>query len=247
MIFFLYISVISICMYIFLVALQLNFVIAGGFTICIGVSFFLVSFYTQQKAFLKILDEKCDPKRFLEIMNKQKKRFKRDKKMVNIAEYNCAVSYMLLGKTQEAKDCILGIDTDLFFANKKNAIIYVINLMLCYYELGEIEEAESLYEENLEKIRDNKCGLDKIVEILSGMRYYFLKQFDQSYEVLESLLSSELSTRLYLGVLFYLAKMDQQKGNVELAKNRFHEVAKKGNTLWIAQEAKQILNNQLAL
>ena len=41
--------------------------------------------------------------------------------------------------------------------------------------------------------------------------------------------------------------MDQQKGNVELAKNRFHEVAKKGNTLWIAQEAKQILNNQLAL
>lgn len=247
MIFVLYVIIIYICMYIFFAVFHLNYVLAGVLSLSIGVSFYLISFFKEQKSFLKILDEKCDPERYLEVMIKQKKRFKRDKKMVNYAEFNCAVSYMLLGKSQEAKDCMLGIDTDLFFTNKKNAIIYVIDLVLCYYELGEIEKAESLYQENFEKLQDIKFGLEKNVEILSGVRYYYLKQLDQSYEVLESLLTSELSTRLYLGVLFYLAKMDQQKGDVQLAKERFHKVAEEGNKLWIAQEAKQILNNQLAI
>lgn len=245
--FFVYICIVSICMFIFSTVLQLNTIMAGVYSICIGVSFYLIGLYIQQKTFLKILDEKCDPMRFLTIMNKQKKRYKRDKKMLSCLEFNCAIAYMLLGDYQEANDRILEIDTDLFFINNKYAIIYSIGLILCYYELGEIEKAESLYQENAEKFKNIKNGLDKNIVILSGERYYHLKQYDKSYEVLESILSSDVSTRLYLDVLFYLAKMDQQKGNIELAKERFHEVAKKGNTLWIAQEAKQILNNQLAL
>lgn len=240
---FLYFIIFLIFTFIFVDIFHFNYVLTCVINVCIGMSYFLISFTIQQKAYMKILDEKCDPVRFLEIMVKQKKRFKYIKKMMNWAEMNCAVSYLLMGNYQEAKDRILGVDTILLFTNKKNAIIYVIDLILCYYGLGEIEKAESLYQENAEKLKNQEYGLDKHIEILSGERYYYLKQYDQSYIVLESLLSSGLNTRLYLGVLFYLAKMDQQKGNVELAKERFHEVAEKGNTLWIAQEAKKILNN----
>lgn len=117
----------------------------------------------------------------------------------------------------------------------------LINLILCYYGLGEIEKAELLYETDLVQLCPITKRLKKCVEILIGERYYYLKNYDQSYEHLKKLLNYDLNKRQYLGVLYLLAQMDVINGATDQAIKRFKKIAKLGNKLFIARASQEML------
>ena len=189
---------------------------------------------------IKALDSDCDPERFLKMMDKQEKRVGKKESIVMRLNINRAAAYMLLGNYQAAKEYLQGIEKSYLSEKNGSYLVYIINLILCYYELGDIEKAELLYETELVQLCPITKRLRKSVEILIGERYYYLKNYDQSYKHLKNLLNYDLDKRQYLGALYRLAQMDVLNGATELASKRFKKIAKLGNKLWIAKDSHEM-------
>jgi hypothetical protein len=84
--------------------------------------------------------------------------------------------------------------------------------------------------------------LQKSVEILIGERYYYLKEYSQSYEYLKKLISFDLTKRQYLGILFRMAQIEVLNGAAEQAAVKFKKIAKLGNKLYIAKASEEMLS-----
>lgn len=191
----------------------------------------------------KVLDSDCDPERFLEMIDKLEKKRGKERRIMNRLAVNRAVGHLVLGNFQIAKEYLEGIDTSYLSEKDGSYLIYNINLILCHYELGEIEEAEHLYETNLVKLSPLGKRLQKSIEILIGERYYYLGKYDLSYEHLNNLLSCDLEKRQYLGVLFRLAQMEIMMGKSDEAIRKLNKIKKLGNKLWIVKASHEILES----
>lgn len=216
---------------------------AGYAVIAVGSILLFLGYYIQERVYLNILNEKCDPIRFLKLMNKKIENYKWIKSLRIPYEFNCAVSYMSLGRYQEAKSCIQECGISGLNLNRRYSITYNIDLIICHYELDELEQAEELYHANIEKLTSNKRNkcMSTNIDIFLGMRYFYLGTYEESYEQLKQIAERKICTRHYLEISFYLAKMDIRNNQLEQATKRFSEIAEKGNTLWIAHEAKRLI------
>jgi tetratricopeptide (TPR) repeat protein len=199
--------------------------------------------YIISKSQRKALDTDCDPERFLKMMDRQEKRFRRNDGALNRLAVNRAAAHMVLGDYKRAEEYLEGIDTSYLSEKNGTYLVYIINLIFCYYELGRIDEAELLYETKMVKLCPIGKRLQKSVDLLVGERYYFLKQYDLSYDYLYKLLNFELNKRQYMEVLYYLAQMDMIKGETKQAIDKLSKVAKQGNKLWIAKASRDKLDH----
>lgn len=189
----------------------------------------------------KALDSDCDPERFLQMIDKQEKRRGKDQRIMNRLAVNRAAAHITLGNSQTAKEYLEGIDISYLSEKDGSYLAYTINLILCHYELDEIEKAETLYETNLVKLCPLGKRLQKSVEILIGERYYYLGKYELSYKHLKKLLNCDLDKRQYLSVLYRLAQMDVRNGATEQAVEKFKKIEKLGNKLWIVKSSQKIL------
>ena len=81
--------------------------------------------------------------------------------------------------------------------------------------------------------------LQEAVELLIAERFFFLKRFDESKEKFKDLLIRKISKRKILGIEYRLAQICEISGDSDLAKEKYLEVTKNGNKLWIAEESKK--------
>ncbi len=177
------------------------------------------------------------------MIDKQEKRRGKEPRIACRLAVNRAAAHLTMGNYQTAKEYLEGIDTSLLSEKDGSLLIYTINLILCLYELGNIEEAEQLFETNLVKLSPIGKRLRKSVELLIGERYYFLGKYDLSYEHLNKLCNRDLEQRQYLGVLFRLAQMELMKGETEQAIKKLKKVERFGNKLWITKASRDLLEN----
>lgn len=191
----------------------------------------------------KALDSDCDPERFLKMLDQLEKRRGKEKRVRNRMAVNRAAAHICLGDFQKAKEYLEETDTSYLSEKDGSYLVYTINLILCHYELGKIEEAEKLYETNLVRLSALGKRLQKSVDILIGERYFYLGKYDLSYEHLKKLLDIDLEKRQYLSILFRLAQMDLMKGEKELGIKKLKKVEKLGNQLWIAKVSGEMLKN----
>ena len=191
----------------------------------------------------KALDSDCDPDKFLRMMDRHDKRRGKEQKVANRFAINRAAGHICLGDFQTAKEYLEGVDTSCLSEKDGSFLVYTINLILCHYELGELEKAENLYETNLVKLCPLGKRLQKSVEILIGERYYYLGKYDLSYEHLNELLNCDIDKRQYLSILFRLAQMEIKMGETEKAIKKLKKVEKLGNKLWIVKASGEILEN----
>lgn len=226
--------VIGLVSLLFMIHFNVNFILSILFAFIILMICNIIAGYIIGSLQMKALDSDCDPERFLKMMDKQEKRVGKKESIVMRLNINRAAAHMLLGNYQTAKEYLAGIEKSYLSEKNGSYLVYIINLILCCYELGDIEKAELLYESELVQLCPITKRLKKSVEILIGERYYYLKNYDQSYNHLKSLLNYDLSKRQYLGVLYLLAQMDVLNGEIEQANKRFKKIAKLGNKLWIA-------------
>lgn len=190
---------------------------------------------------INVLDIKCDPVKYLEMINRQEERYRNSKNGRCYLALNRAVSQMLLGNFRHAKEYLMEIDSSYLSKKGMPYLAYINNLIVCHYELGEIDKAESLYETNKIRLCSYGKKINKSVDILIGERYFYLGEYSLSYEHLDKLQRSNLNKRQYLEVIYRLAQMDVINGAKEQAIEKFQEIAYHGNKLWIAKASQEML------
>jgi tetratricopeptide (TPR) repeat protein len=177
------------------------------------------------------------------MLDKQEKRRGKEHKVINRLAVNRAAAYISLGNINKAKEYLDGIETSYLSEKDGSFLVYTINLIICHYELGELEKAEILYETNLIKLCPIGKRLQKSVEILIGERYYFLGKYDLCYEHLSKLKNCDLDKRQYLSILYRLSQIDILRGDIEQAVIKLNKIKKFGNKLGIVKSSRDILDN----
>lgn len=219
--------------------------IAWMFAITVFIAFvvILIVFYIKGRVQSNMLNIKCDPEKYLELIDKQEKRYQKNKSGMNYLAINRSVGHLLLGDIFTAKEYLMEVDTSCLSERNMSYLIYTIDLILCHYMLGEIEQAERLYETNMVRLSPLGKRYRIIVDLLIGERYYFLGKYSLSYEYLSKIPKYDLNKRQYLSVLYTLAKIDVMNGDIEQAVIKLQKVVKNGNKLYIVKESQEILEN----
>lgn len=217
----------------------LSFIISSSFVlICYSIILHIIGVLQR-----KPLDTDCDPQKYLKVIESYERRHKKNERMINILAINYAVGHMSLGDFQKGREYLEGIDKNQLSKKSESYLVYIIDLIICYYELGEIEKAELLYETELVRLCPFQKRLRESIDILIGERYYFLGEYDLSYEHLKKLPLRELSKRQYLEVLYRLGQIEMIKGEKEQAMKRFTKITKFGNRLGIVTFSKELLKD----
>ncbi len=191
-----------------------------------------------------LLDEKCDPLEYLYKIQKLTKKLEHRPKSLALLSINEAVAHMLLGEYKIAKGILSEVDQKYLSDRNGTLLVQTIDYILCCYELGELEEANYLYDTKLPLLSPVTKRLKKSMQILVGERYYYLGQYEESTKHLKELLDIELTTRQQLGILYLLARMELKQGQYESVAKKLKKVAKFGNRLRIAEEAKELLGQK---
>ncbi|NLY43207.1 MAG: hypothetical protein GX066_04405 [Clostridiaceae bacterium] len=220
-------------------ALTKNVILSGVVTFALVMTGYILIAYLRTRKRLSLLEEKCDPKAFLERTEKQKQITGKDVRIGTYLSIDIAVAYMEMGEFQKAKEILLSIDRTKLSAKKGTLLVYYIDLISCYYELGEIPEAEKLFETEIVVLPPLNKRMTLSVNILVAERFFFLKRYDESKKKFNELLNEKLSRRRYLSILYRLAQIDEKTGDMESARIKYNQVAEQGNKLWIAEEAKK--------
>lgn len=234
------ITLISITFIIMITLLFIGFntIIAGVITLVIVMIGYIAIAYKRSMKRLYLLDEVCDPEAFLKSTERQEAITGRNIKLATIFTIDKAAALITLGEYEQAKNLLEAVDQSKIPGKNNALLVYTINLIVCYYELGDISQAERLFETQISILAPTNQRVKKAVNILVGERYYFLGKYDESGEHLSKILESKLSRRVRLCILFRLAQIDEIKGNIDQAKEKYLQVVEQGNKLQIVEDAR---------
>jgi len=218
-----------------------NPILAGVITIIlITTGYILIDLFRSKKR-LHLLENLCDPKAFIEATKRQREITGKDPKINAYLNVDHSAGLILLGKFQEAKDRLLSIDPKYLSHKNGTLLIYTINLISCYYGMGEIAEADDLYETKIPLLSPVNSKLTLYTKLLIAERFLIHGKLLESKEKYNACLEEKVSPRQRLCILYSLAQIDEKSGDLKAAQIKYEEVAKDGNQLWIAKEAQQKL------
>jgi tetratricopeptide (TPR) repeat protein len=116
--------------------------------------------------------------------------------------------------------------------------------MVCYYELGETEQAEQLFEIQIPMLTPINKRMRQAMEFLLADRLFYLKRFEESMEKYVHLKQEKISKRKRLEILFRMGQIQEAGNNLKAAEKLYLEVAENGKKLWIGQQAAQYINRK---
>ncbi len=205
--------------------------------LCIFITISIIRSYRMGQ----LLNEKCDPEKYLKKTLRQKAKLKHKPKLVAILTINEAAATMLLGDFQKAENILTGIDKEDLSDKNGSYFTYLINLIICNYELGKIEEGDHMYEMQLPPLIISSKRNKITLQMLIGDRLFYKKQYEESYQHMAKLMDIELNTRQQVEILYRMAQIEALKGDYGTAFKKYRKVAKHGNKLWIAHKSEEIL------
>lgn len=218
-----------------------NILISGGITFATVIIGYLIISYKRSRKRLDLLEENCDPQAFMEATEKQRLITGKNPKMSAYFDIDKAASFILLGEFQKAKDILLSINKSNLSVKNGTLLIYTINLICCMYELGEISNAEEIFETEVPLLTPINAKMTLAMKTFVAERFFFLNKYEESKEKFQELLKDKISKRKYLSIIYRLAQIDEETGEVESAQKKYKEVSDNGNKLWIALEAQKHL------
>lgn len=187
-----------------------------------------------------LLNTECDPEAYLGKMEKlREKSVGKNPKATACLDINISAALISSGEFEEAKEVLLSIDKNLLSVKNGSLFAYTVNLIWCYYELGETELAEKLFETQMPVLAPINKKMTVTVQMLVADRYFFLKRYAESRECLTKLWKEKMNRRNRLEILYRLAQIDELEGNTEAALKKYSQVAMNGNKLWIAAKARE--------
>lgn len=217
----------------------LNPLIAWILTVILVMTLYLVISLYRHKKRINLLDEDCDPEAFLAQTAKQRKITGRNKRVNTFFDIDEAAGLMCLGKYQEAASILESVDKSRLSTKNGIQLVYYINLIGCYYELGEKEKAEELFDNKISTLSPINKRLVTATEIVIIERYYANEDYQHAKEKLSLLLKNPyISKRQKLSLLYILGLINKQEGNIEDAHKNFQYVIDNGNKLAIVEKSK---------
>ncbi|WP_313185331.1 hypothetical protein [Lacrimispora sp.] len=199
----------------------------------------------KNKALTNILEEKCDPLKFIEACEKFKL-FSKRKAFQNSCNLNIAVGYMTAGQYDDSNKVLQAIDLDV----KNSEIFRLAYHLACfaqYINTDEMEKATFEYENYMKdfggktitanmkyaveaSILEYNFKLNKNTEAAK----YYLAQLDYLY----SSYKTKISKRIRLNTLYNKACLEQEIGNAAEAIKKFKFVTENGNGLKIVEQSR---------
>ncbi|WP_315115580.1 hypothetical protein [uncultured Clostridium sp.] len=219
-----------------------NVIISGSITFVTVIIGYIIIANVRNKKRVNLLEENCDPQAFLEATEKQRDMIGKKDKYNTYLNIDKAVGLITMGEFEEAKELLMSIDKTYLSAKNGMLLIYTIDLLYCLYELGEISHAEEIFETQIPLLPPVNSRMILSMKLLVAERLLFLNRYEESREKFQELLNEKMTKRMRIGVLYDLAKIDENTGDIDSAQNKYKEVAESGNKLWIAKEAKKHLN-----
>lgn len=218
-----------------------NPILAGVITlILISTGYISIALFRNKKR-LHLLEDLCDPKAFIEATEHQRGITGKDPKINAYLNVDHSAGLILSGKFQEAKDRLLSIDPKYLSHKNGTLLIYTINLISCYYSLGEIKDADDLYETKMPLLSPVNSKLTLYTKLLIAERFLIHGILLESKEKYKACLEEKVTSRQRLCILYNLAQIDEKSGDFKAAQIKYEEVAKHGNQLWVAKDAQQKL------
>ncbi|PKM55706.1 conserved protein of unknown function [Petrocella atlantisensis] len=218
-----------------------NPILAGVITlILISTGYIVIALFRNKKR-LHLLEDLCDPKAFIEATEHQRGITGKDPKINAYLNVDHSAGLILLGKYHEAKDRLLSIDPKYLSPKNGTLLIYNINLISCYYGLGDVTEADNLYEAKMPLLSPINSKLTLYTKLLIAERFYIHGKLLESKEKYKACLEEKVSLRQRLCILYSLAQIDEKLEDLKAAQIKYEEVAKLGNQLWVAKDAQQKL------
>lgn len=193
-----------------------------------------------------IMDDQCDPEKFIEECEKFK-RISNRTAFQNFCNVNIAVAHLESGRNDESLEILLN-DIDLQKRNSKMFLVaYHLTLFCVYLNIDDMEKAAFEYENYLKELRR---GLKHSKAVLSIDTDVFLYQYKvnksketakiflEQLEYLYKIHSEKMSMRIRLHFIFDKAAMLLELEDYEGAVKKYTVVAKNGKDLWIAKESR---------
>ncbi len=219
-----------------------NVIIAGIITFITVMIGYTIIAYMRNKKRINLLEEGCDPEAFLEAIEKQRAIVGEKDKYNTYLDIDKAVGLISMGEFEEARELLMSIDKTYLSVKNGMLLIYTIDLLCCLYELGEISHAEEIFETQIPLLPPVNPRMTLSMKLLVAERFLFLNRYEKSRKKFQELLNEKMTKRVRISVLYSLAKIDENTGDIDSAQNKYKEVAESGNKLWIAKEAKRRLN-----
>lgn len=198
------------------------------------------------KDFANILDEKCDPEKFIEIQNELLKMYSL-KKYKHYKMITKANGLFFAGKYDDAISLLLLIDIKKPKLSIEYSTYYYYILSRVYFEKKEIANflETKKYIEELILLSNLKISTQKYINIHiknNNARFLFINNdFENSKKIFEELLNEATAKRLKVINTYMLACIDLKQGSVEEAKTKFNYVVRNGNKLFYVTLAKEEL------
>ena len=228
-----------------LLLLGMNPVATAALTMLIVMTGYTVISVMRNQSRVRLLDDACDPEAFLLRTEKQEAITGHKSRISELFAIDKAVAYMAMGDYERAKPLLMGFDSQKFSNNDTILAIHTIDLILCHYELGEIKEAEALFESRLAVLSPFQMRIKLATKILVGERLFYLGRYEESKNELTNLLKQAMTMRARLGILYKLAQIDEINGDKASAIKRYTKVADMANKLDIAKRAKMKLDEMM--
>ena len=199
-----------------------------------GMIVYMVWTLLKSKRLTDILEEKCDPVRYLE---------KCTKSHMSYPDYNKAVAYLSLGESNKAYDLL----TTGEMPKKQTQVMkltYHCALMCCYIESGDLDKAGLEYENHIKAMRKGLLiqsiafSVDFLhleyqykLNMTAETSKYFLEQLRHLCDANDKVLTK----RQKLSVLYTEAEVLEAMGDFKSATPKYQKVADEGNKLWVAE------------
>jgi tetratricopeptide (TPR) repeat protein len=235
--------IITLIMMITLSICTKNTVVAGQITLVTMIVGYVAIAVVRSKKRLNLIEEKCNPQAFIEATERQRNITGKDPKIDAYLSIDKAAGLILMGEFEKAKEVLLSIDRAYLSVKNGTLLIYTINLILCLYQLGEISHAEELFETQVPLLPPVNSKMTQLMKVLVAERFFFLNRFEESKEKFQELLGEKITKRERLGILYQLAQVEDKQGDINAAKEKYQEVSDYGEDLWIAQQARERLEN----
>lgn len=209
----------------------------------LSVSYLLIEW--QMQKYIKELDEKCDPYKFLKLIEEIEKNIK-DSDLKNAIMLYKVVGLDSIGNYKEGIETIKKINVKKL--SKYGKGIYCNNIASCYIgenELEKVEEELNKYSEVIQGYKKEKEDVKKIKDLYKINRTtndIFMKKLeDDAIIQLEDIFSNtkklrvKIKCKLTMGYYYYF------KENKSKAKECFEYVIENGNKLYSVKQAQEYL------
>lgn len=220
-----------------------NILLGGGLTFLIVVGGYVIIALVKTHQRVGLLYRECDPQKFIEATEKNLKNAGKNQPFYASMQIDIAAGLIEQGKFREAKKKLTAIDRKYLSLTNGTLLAYTINLILCHYGLGEVKEAEALYESQLPLMAPVRKSMQLHIEILMAVRLYRLKRFEEAKEKCQELLGKKLEPIQRAHLHYVLGEMAELEGDFAAAKSNYEFVVRTGNQLWIVTQAQKKLDS----